>query len=446
MSHHRILALALSASCLWGCGGDDEAPAPPPGGGGGEGGGGAMGCATDGTATVEVEVSGLPDGVDGDVVLNGDGVSETFSESTTFEDLATGDYTVSAGTELDNDPVVRTVYEPVIDEQDFCLEDGATHVVSVSYEALPSSNKLWTSNLLGFPSTELRAAGDGEPIVVEAPAGRDLAFDRNGNLWAFGGTLAEPHVVRFPAAGLGTSGEKEWDLGINVPAVECIPAMRALAFAGPDLWLSVCGEQVMKFTDGMLLEGSEESIDVTPDQVISGMSGNQDIAANEVGLWVATGSTILRYDSRTEAAYSGPADLTLTIRDAEDSRDLDPTGITFDADGNLWGFGFGSNSVFKIAAADLDQADEQTVIAEVSFVLGVQVLVATGAFDDGGGLWVSHGSGQIGRLSPAQLAVSSGTGDPVTPERMIANDALESELNIALFAAPAGVPLAPGYD
>lgn len=443
MSYRWIAPLALSASFFWGCGGDDDAPGGDASGGAGGEGGGTGGCATDGTATIEVEVSGLPDGLAGEVVLTGDGVSETFGESTTFEDLATGDYSMSAGTVLDDDPVVRTVYEPVIDERDFCLADGATHVVSVTYEALPSSNKLWTSNLVGFPSTELRAAGDGEPIVVEAPAGRDIAFDRSGNLWAFGATLAEPHVVRFPVAELGSSGEKTWDLGINVPSIGCIPALRALAFAGPDLWLSVCGEQVMKFTNGMLeLEAGE----VTPDQVISGMSGNQDIATNEAGLWVATGSTILRYNYLPGAERSDPADLTLTVRDAEDSRDLDPTGITFDADGNLWGFGFGSNSVFKIAAADLAQEDEQVVIAEVSFVLGVQVLVATGAFDDGGGLWVSHGAGQIGRLSPAQLAVSAGTGDPVTPERMIASDALLSELNIALFAAPAGVPLAPGYD
>jgi len=446
MSYRWIAKVALSATMIFGCGGDDDAPAPAASGGaGGEGG---AGCSTDGTATIEVEVSGLPDGLAGDVVLNGDGVRETFTETTTFEDLATGDYSLSAGTVLDDDPVVRTVYEPVIDERDFCLEDGATHVVSVSYEALPSSNKLWTSSLVGFPSAELRASGEATPIVVEAPAGKDLAFDRSGNLWVFGGTLAEPHVLRFAVGELGSGGEKEWDLGLNVPAVACIPAMRAIAFAGPDLWLSVCGEQVMKFTNGMFLEdsGDTEPDDITPDQVISGMSGNQDIAANEAGLWVATGTTVLRYNSRPDAEYSGPADLTLTIRDAEDSRDLDPTGLTFDADGNLWGFGFGSNSVFKIAAADLDQEDEQVVIAEVSFVLGVEVLVATGAFDDGGGLWVSHGSGRIGRLSPAQLAVSAGTGDPVTPERMIQSDALDSELNIALFAAPAGVPLAPGYD
>ena len=189
-----------------------------------------------------------------------------------------------------------------------------------------------------------------------------------------------------------------------------------------------------------------ESGDLTPDATISGMSGNADIALNDTGLWVASGSSVLRYDSGISGESTNPAKLTLTVRDAEDSRDLDPTGITFDADGNLWGFCFGSNFIFKVNAVDLDQTGEQTAIADVSFVLGVDVLVATGAFDDGGALWVAYGTGRLGRLSPEQLTVSSGTGDPVTPERVVTNDALENELNLAFFAAPAGVPLAPGYD
>jgi hypothetical protein len=334
------------------------------------------------------------------------------------------------------------VYEPSVETRDFCLEDEATQTVSVTYEAIPSSNKLWTSNLLGFPSSELAASGEGDPVIVDAPAGKDLAFDGDGNLWALGGTLAEPMIVRFPASELGTSGEKQFDVGINVPAVECIPAIRALAFDGPDLWLSVCGEKAMKFTSGMLAESGN----LTPDATISDMSGNADIAFSEAGLWVATGSSVLLYDKDVTGESTNPAKLTLTVRDAEDSRDLDPTGITFDADGNLWGFCFGSNFIFKVAAADLDQTGEQTAIAAVSFVLGVDVLVATGAFDDGGALWVAYGTGRLGRLSPEQLTVSSGTGDPVTPERVVTNDALINELSIAFFADPPGVPLAPDYD
>jgi hypothetical protein len=415
------------------------------GGGGGTGaeaGEGPMGCATDGTGTVEIDVSGLPDDVDASGELTGTGVRETFTSDTTYDDLPTGEYSVAAEVVLDEDPIVRTVFLPTVSGADFCLEDGATEVVNVTYDAIPSSNKLWTSNLLGFPSSELAASGEGDPVVAEAPAGKDIAFDADGNLWAFGATLAEPLLVRFPAAELGESGEKTWDLAFGVPAIECIPAVRALAFDGPDLWLSVCGNQVMKFRDAM----HAESGDLEPDLVISELPGNEDIATNDQGLWVASGSSILFYESRADGMSSAPPDLTLTVRDAEDSRDLDPTGLTFDAEGNLWGFCFGSNGVFKVNADDLEQTGEQTVVADVSFFLGVDILVAPGAFDNGGGLWVSYGGGRLGRFSPDQLEVSSGTGEAATPERIVTNDALESELSLAFFANPPGVPLAPGYD
>jgi hypothetical protein len=198
----------------------------------------------------------------------------------------------------------------------------------------------------------------------------------------------------------------------------------------------------MKFTATSLTESG----DLEPEVTITDLPGNEDIATNASGLWVATGSSVLLYGYRPPGESSDPADATFTVRNAEDSGDLDPSGLAFDADLNLWGFCFGSNTIFKIAANDLDLRGEQTVVADVSFVLGVDVLVATGAFDDGGGLWVSYGGGRVGRLSPTQLGMSSGTGDPVTPERVITSDALENGLNLAFFAAPAGVPLAPGYD
>ena len=131
-------------------------------------------------------MDGLPDGLVAEVLVSGGGARREFAESTTFDDVATGEYVVSAGVVLDEDPIVRTLYEPIVEPREFCLEGDATQTVLVSYEAVPSSNKLWTSNLLGFPSSELAASGEGQPVVVEAPAGRDIAFDVAGNLWAFG--------------------------------------------------------------------------------------------------------------------------------------------------------------------------------------------------------------------------------------------------------------------
>jgi sugar lactone lactonase YvrE len=328
----------------------------------------------------------------------------------------------------------------------FCVENRTTAQVSVSYEAIPSSNKLWTSNLLGFPSSMLAASGDADPIVVEASAGKDVAFDVDGNLWALGATVADPLIVRFPAAELGSSGVKEWDLAINVPDIACLPAVKAFTLdRSGQLWLVACGEQVMRIDSFDL----GESGDVTPGIVISELPASEDVAVDADGnLWIATGSSLLRYDANhLLESSSDPADLTLTVRDAEDSRDLDPSGIAFDADGNLWGFGFGSNTVFRAAAADLEGDGEATVVSAVSISIGVDVLVARGAFDDGGGLWLSYSGGRLARLGPEQLGTSIGTGDSVVPERLVASDALGSDLRLAFFAGAAGLPLlASSYD
>ncbi|WP_437630385.1 hypothetical protein [Sorangium sp. So ce854] len=77
----------------------------------------------------------------------------------------------------------------------------------------------------------------------------------------------------------------------------------------------------------------------------------------------------------------------------------------------------------------------------MSFVVGVLSLLDRGAFDEGGGLWIGHATGQIARLSPAQLGESSGAGAPVTPDLIITSDALDSGLRVAFFPAPEALPL-----
>jgi hypothetical protein len=159
-------------------------------------------------------------------------------------------------------------------------------------------------------------------------------------------------------------------------------------------------------------------------------------------LWVAADGLIHRYDeSRLGTSSTDAADLIITARDSEDSRDLGATGLAFDGDGDLWGFDFGSNTIFEIAAASLDGTGEETVISGVSFVVGVATLLDRGAFDEGGGLWISHATDQIARLSPAQLTVSAGTGAPVTPDRIVTSTELDSGLRVALFPAPESLPL-----
>jgi hypothetical protein len=73
--------------------------------------------------------------------------------------------------------------------------------------------------------------------------------------------------------------------------------------------------------------------------------------------------------------------------------------------------------------------------------LPVNVLLNRGAFDESGGLWVSYAGTRVARLTPEQLTLSTGPGSPTVPEVLVTQDALDTDLRIALYPAPAGLPL-----
>lgn len=443
-----VLSLALA---FGGCGSEED---PATDGSAGEDGSGATsgmggtsgtggtssGCA-EGTGTVVVEVEGLPASVEARVSVSGPAGNLTLSGAVTNEGVAAGDYAVTATRVTDFDSIVRTVYDAEVSDGEFCLEDGASHTVTVRYRAIPSSNKLWTSSARGFGSASLEVSGEVEPsVAADAPIGKDVAFDRDGNLWSFGATLAEPMIVRVPAENLAESADNGFDREIDVPEIECLPATRAMAFdpAG-NLWVAACGGQVLKLDAESLVESGE----VSSASVFSEVDDPGDLAFDRDGnLWVASAAGILRYDAeRLEEGGTDPADLVLSPRRSDDSADLDATGLAFDAEGDLWGFDFGGNYLFELGAADLSGSGEQEVVSRVSFVVSVTTLVNRGAFDEGGGLWLSYEGNRLARFSPSQLGVSGDAGDPVSPERLVESPDLDSDLRLAFFPAPAALPL-----
>jgi sugar lactone lactonase YvrE len=220
----------------------------------------------------------------------------------------------------------------------------------------------------------------------------------------------------------------------------CQPSILAIAFhPSGDLFASACDGQIIRVAASDL----DESGDVTAAAVLSGLEDTQDLAFDGDGnLWTTDAGKIVRFDAdRLDASTGDAPDRTITARDSEDSRDLGATGLAFDENGDLWGFDFGSNTIFEIAAADLGGSGSDDVVSEVSIAVGVDVLVNRGAFDDGGGLWISYGNTRLARISPAQLGVSVPSGDAVDPERIVTSDSVGSELRLAFFPASAGLPL-----
>jgi streptogramin lyase len=317
----------------------------------------------------------------------------------------------------------------------------------VSYTAIPSSNKLWTTNangdhdLVAFASELLGETADpAASVTVDSPAGKDVAFDRDGNLWAMGPTVANPHLVRFTASSLGTSGEKERDRAIDITDIPCGPELRAMAFDGDgNLWVSTCGDQIVRLTTADIASDG----DVTPEVVLGGVTENANLAFDADGnLWVVTDTTISRYDAgRLDASDDDPADLVLTVTNPDDTNTLRPTDLVFDSAGDLWATDFGGNLVFEIASADLGGTGVQTVASAVRVTIGVTALIDRLAFDESGGLWIGLGANGVGRLSPAQLEVSTGAGDPTNPEVVITSADLGNVVRVGFFPAAGDLPL-----
>lgn len=411
------------------------------------GAGGAAGeCAEEGTGTLTIEVTGLPDGVEPELTVEGPDAPSSAAAGS-FEDIGAGEYTVTAARVTDDDPIVRTVYEPSVASASGCVTDGGDVTVTIEYAAIPSSNKLWMASgedveLAGFSSADLADSAELPATVgIDGPGGKDVAFDKDGNLWALGPTLADPMIVRFDAADLGESGELEPSVGINLPEIECLPALRGMAFdSAGNLWLSACGGQVVQVGSADLGASGD---DVESSVVVSGLTDNQGLAFDDDGnLWVADDGLIVRYDAeRLEASDGDPPDLVLTVNDAPDAQQLAADRLAFDLAGNLWATDFGSNYVFMVGAAELDGSGESAVAADVSIAIGVLALLEGLAFDEGNSLWLTLDSGRFGKLTPEQLGVSTTPGDPTTPAVIIESTSVGSTSGLAFFPAPAGLPL-----
>lgn len=411
-------------------------------------------CAGGGKGTIVVNITGLPSGVKGHVVLTHPASSATAEGSVNLPNSESGAWIVSAQYATQADPRVRTAYAPSLSTTNFCLGNGGTATVDVNYTAVPTSNKFWTANssggtgsLLAFASTLLRATGSAPATVsTDSPSGRELTFDREGNVWSVGGTTADATIVRIPASALASSGNKEADRQINISDLACFPRLVGLAFdANGNLWASSsCKNYVVKLTADQLASSGT----VKPAVILDNIEGAAGLAFDASGnLWVAneTGERILRFDAASLSTPTGatPA-LQLGIRASVNPLDnslLSPGWLAFAADGSLWGNNFGGNILFRVATGDLTGTGNRNINPAVRIYLPVSAVIEGFAFDEEGGLWTSYHAGAFARLSPSQLTTSSTSGSPTTPETIVSSSDIGSTSNGAFYPAPAALPL-----
>jgi hypothetical protein len=248
MRSHRFGGLVAASLALFAlgstvaCSGDDT-----PGGA----------CNASGTGTLVVTVVGLPAGVNAKVNLTGPSGTQTLTGSQTLAGTAGGSYSLTAEKVTQPDPIVRTVYSATISSATVCVSGSATQTVTVTYAPIPTSNKIWVAasnspvdkNTHGFASSLLGATASVEATVAtRSGAGREILFDRDGNMWAKGGTTADPTVLRLPASAFAVSGNPTPDRKINIAGLDCGPGVAALAFdKDGSLWVgSPCKSAIYK--------------------------------------------------------------------------------------------------------------------------------------------------------------------------------------------------------
>lgn len=416
------------------------------GGASGAAGAGEGGCGSAGAGDIDLHITGLPQGLDAGLILRGPRGAQAIFESTALAGIDAGTYLLELQRVGDADPSVRTLYEPTASATEFCLAHGASHTVEVSYEAVPTSHHLWTTSwngsaaLLGFSAADLRATSSPEPRLAAAlGTGKDVTFDAEGNLWSMGASAGPPHLLRFSRDGLLGAEAPAPDRSIDISGVQCVPEMRAFAFDRQGaLWVSTCGGRVVRLNAADLtasgqLEGALG---------VDGLSDNEDLAFDILqNLWMVDADAVIRFDASrlTEPVTSAP-DLALTIGGG-DAGAVIPRALAFDAGGNLWVTDFDAARLVRIAHADLQGTGLREVSPEVSLTLNSEAPLERPAFDESGGLWLALDSDRLGRLAPGQLTSSSGALDPITPEIVITSPNVGTASRMALYPAPAGLPL-----
>jgi streptogramin lyase len=401
-------------------------------------------CPATGMGTLSISVEGLPAEVTPLVTVSGPAGSIPFAPTAM---VGGGSYAVAALRVTAPDPLVRRAFIPSVMTSPTCVKDGMTASVRVIYAEVPTSNKLWLGNangaaqLLGYASSAIAASGSPPATVAAMVKGSaNLAFDRDGNLWAGGDTTADPPILRIPAAMLATSGAKTADLTIDSPELEGgTPRSTSLAFdKGGNLWSTVGWKgEVVRFSATQLVASGSP----VPGVILGGFNGPRGLAFDKDGnLWLGNAgeNKVLRFD----AAHLGTsgmtaADLTIVAKSPAPVI-LDrsnPSSLAFDKSGNLWVSYEGG--MVMLPAADLTGTGSKELTPAIQITVSVTALPEGIALDEGGGLWFAASAGAFARLAPAQLT----SGGAQTPGTIITSTDVMSAGDFALFPAPAGLPL-----
>ncbi|HMG12521.1 MAG TPA: NHL repeat-containing protein [Gemmatimonadaceae bacterium] len=303
---------------------------------------------------------------------------------------------------------------------------------------------LWTSSgsnpaVLRLAPSQLLTTGDRAPATAISTSSADLfdlngvAFDDDGSMWVT--SQNDSTLVAFAPARLSSSGSMEATTVIRSVAGS-LSAPTSLAFDDQQaLWVANSANgTIVKFDRGQLALGGA----LVPKVIISELGHPNALAFDAAGsLWASDGqkNKVFSY-SRAQLATSGFLDPQVVISSSATSL-ASPTGIAFDAGGNLWVGNTGNQTVVSFTPAQLAATGTPVPHVVLSSNSG-SLSIPTGlAFDSDGSLWVIGGAGALEKFPTASLGA---TGAPAASVR-IGLPGYVIFWSVAFWPKPIGLPL-----
>lgn len=407
----------------------------------------AAGCSSSSapkTGSLDVTVV-APTGVTGNVTVTGpNSYSKSVSATTTLTGLAPGSYTVTAAAVATTDPIVGNLETATVSGSPLTVKAGkATDTATVTYSPRVGSGGLWTANFASgvvteLSSAQLAAGTSGAATIAIGPGGSEIsgiAFDANGNMWV--SKFLTDTIVEFPAAQLGASGSPAPGVAITGSALN-IPA--GLAFDGNgNLWVATIGGTVVEYTASQLTASGSPAPTVVDTTSTEAFGVAFDGSGN---LWVVGPASLVEYTS-SQLSASGTPTPAITIGDDGSNSLNSPLGMAIDAAGGIWVTNGNSPpySLVKYSASQLT-ASGTPVPSVIITASGSSLDEPSGlAFDASGNLWLSNlaGASPLVQFAASQLVAS---GSPV-PTITVTSSSFSRPWGLAFNPHNSALPIKP---
>ncbi len=308
----------------------------------------------------------------------------------------------------------------------------------------PTTSGLWTAS--ASPSAILRLAPDqlGSPgaltpaTTIRTPSAQlatlvGIAFDAVGDLWV--ASQEDSLLIEFAPAGLTGSGSAA-AMRVIRPNAGSLSGPTSLAFdAAHRLWVANRANGTLVRFDAAQLAASGAP---APAVILSGLGLPTSIAFDAVGsLWVSDSraNTLAKYSAAQLAASGSPAPAVLLS--AAPNSLVKPSGLAFDASGNLWVANTNGESLAGFSPDQLATSGSPVPRVLLFFSDDSEIQPVGLAFDVSGNLWVVGGGGTLTEFARASLGTTG------TPQQIAQFQLTGFSMfwNLAFWPRPAGLPL-----